>query len=237
MNKVSILKPFMREVIIAGKSDPLKKVYTLMVEHDVSMIPIVEHKRQNIGLIRRKDILTRWMKGGVKPEIKELREKALPEVSMDEDLDAAMIKLHKASAVLVRNEDGIITHFISPRVIALALEDYSRRFRVLERVEGLIRKVLENISGEELTIALKRDQAPFNEKPGETDLTKLTFAEYHTAFSVFWDRLDLNALDFKSVLRLIEEVRKFRNSVMHFHIVNGSDELQSAESLERLLKG
>lgn len=236
MNKVSILKPFMRDVVFAGNSDSFEKIYTIMVEHDISMVPILERQRKNMFVVRRKTILEKWMKSGSRPDLSLIKESPLPEVSMNESLDVALQKLHSSSAVLVRNDTGLITHFISPRVIANALEDYSVKFRVLERIESLIRTILERVSTTELKLALIRKGEQDNDNIKEPDLSKLTFSDYVTAFSVLWEKLGLSSLDKKTVVNLIEEVRKFRNSVMHFHLVYGTDELQSAIKLERLLK-
>jgi hypothetical protein len=200
------------------------------------MVPILDRQRKNMFVVRRKTILEKWMKSGERPDLTSIKENSLPEICMNESLDLAMQKLHSNSAVLVRSDNGLITHFISPRVIANALEDYSVKFRVLERIEIQIRTILERISTAELTIALNRNKEQNSDHIEEADLSKLTFADYVTAFSVLWEKLGLTSLDRKTVVNLIEEVRKFRNSVMHFHIVDGSDELQSAIKLERLLK-
>ena len=226
---VDRLMPYANELVFADSSASIKEIQTLILARGVSLIPIID-QRKNVALVRRKGLWNWMLKTGSPAErVKDVKEPPLPEVSGSDELAVAMKKLRERPAVIVRAANGDLRHLITPRVVANALRDYSERFRVIERLEGLIRDVLERSSAstEDVAEAIGVESI---------ELNQMTFAEYHTAFSKLWDRLGLNFLDRRGVLRLMDKVREFRNAVMHFRMMDDERGHQAALDMVRLLK-
>lgn len=230
MKTVSDYLRFSREVIYVDSSASIEAIQTRMIANEVSHIPIIDNNgKKNIGLVRRKNIWL-WMlkNGGKVPSVKDVKEDPLPVVKIDEPITSAMKKLNGTSAVLILGSNKCYSHFLSPRVVAKALECYSERFQVIEKLENKIRKRLEKIPNKDLARGLNLDVVKIED---------LTFSQYHTAFSNLWDMLDFKYLDKKRTLGIMESVRKYRNGVMHFRLdADDEKELASAKKLMQLLQ-
>ena len=234
MQTISNLIPFAKPLISLPPTASLEEIQTLMIAKEISMVPLVDGLHggfRNIGLVRRKSIWL-WMLNDptTKPMVKDVRENALPEVSPEEDLTSAMKKLNSASALLLRQTDNRLTHYISPKIIAIAFQDYAEKFQYLERLESRIRNQVAVLPNNIWAAAIP-DQTCVPE-----NVNSLTFAQYHAIFSKCWDQLDFGYLERRTVLKLIDEAREYRNRVMHFRLTEDDKGLNAVRELTNLLK-
>ena len=236
MQTVANLMSYMKELVYVDKGDTIDRIQTVMMAKKVSHIPILSDKGQrNEHVVRRKDIWE-WMSkhGGATPALKDVQKGPLPFVEHNEPLSLAMRKLASDSAVLVREADGRFTHFLSPRAVADAFRDYSSKFSVFERLETVIRKRLRQLPNKELAEAVSFSKDSIRQST--VDIERLTFAHYNLAFGRLWSKLNLEHLDRKTVLHLIESVQDYRNAVMHFRLEDNEDRLSIAIELLNLLE-
>jgi len=214
----------------------IDKIQTVMMANEVSHIPILSGGgHRNEYVVRRRDIwLWVYKHGGAAPALKDVREGPLPFVEHNDTLSTAMRRLASDSAVLIRGADKRFTHFLSPRAVADALRDYSEKFRVIEQLETAIRYRLGRLNNKELAEAVSFSADSINQN--EVDIESLTFAQYHLAIGRLWSKLNLDYLDRKSVLSLMDTVREYRNDVMHFRLEDNEDHFSKAVKLLNLLK-
>jgi len=195
---------------------------------------IDQNGKKNIGVFERKRIFE-WMLKNDGKELddsnkKELKDEALPEVNLQTPLSEAMKLLHNKSAIIVKNEEGIFSHLITPRVIANALEDYAGRFMVYEALENLIRQRIVDHKITFNDIDVSSLDKPFPSVP-----EKMDFGQYSILISKKWNELGLDHLDKKTILSLMGSAQDYRNSLMHFRLEKDDSGLNDAKKLLNLL--
>ena len=161
-------------------------------------------------------------------EINDIKEEKLPEVDMISSLNEAMEKLETSSAVLVRNENKEYELLITPRVISNFLRDYTKHYFIIESIEKLIRKKII-----EKKINYKDIDGEKFDKEMDDDPNKLDFGQYHIILSKKWEDFGLSNFDKNYVLKLVDDVRNYRNSLMHFR---QDEKLTGLEQAKKLLK-
>jgi hypothetical protein len=230
-NTVESLWKYANELISVPKNSKLKIIQTKMLRHKVSLIPLMQNSdRDCVGVIRIKQI---WEMTLSNPDVdinlieaKDFMDSALPIVSCSDDLNGALDKLRKTSAILVRGDEKKIEKIITPRVVATAFIEYSKEFHIIDLLESRIRKILERVSKSDL------EKLVIN----ETDINKFSFRDYQNIFSNCWELLNIDYLDKKQIMELIGIVMPFRNEVMHFRKDRTPNGLESATQLSNLLK-
>jgi hypothetical protein len=218
---VEFLIPFAKDLIYVDSSANLSILKTKFIEDDVSLLPIIDNKgRKNVGLYRRKVMWSKYA-NDIKFDEKSIKEKSLPEVDINDNLFHAMDLLSKHSAILI-NENNTYSKLITPRVIADALLDYSNKFLIIESLERQLRHIMETL----------KEMHPFD--LDHISVFELTFEQYKEFIGRFFDNTIFKHLDKKSVLKLIDDSRLFRNEVCHFklHNING---LESVKKLTEII--
>jgi hypothetical protein len=165
-----------------------------------------------------------WEKliAGDKIDLKNLKEKRLPEVNESDSLFDAMNLLKLNSAILI-NEKNTYSKLITPRVVADALEDYSEKFLIIENLEKQLRIIIE-----QLQIIHPIELKDFI-------LNELTFQQYHEIIGRFFETSIFKDLNRKSILKLLDESRVFRNDVCHFKLTNNIG-FESVNNLSKMIK-
>lgn len=246
MQTVANIEDYAKPLVFVNSSASLEAIQTIMLSKGVSHVPIINtnHGRSiNAKVVRRKTIWAwRYRNSGANPTLDDVREDALPEVNRSDSLASALKVLDGKSAMLIRGEDGSFTHFLSPRVVANALRDYSEKFQVLEQLEKVIRECLKVIPSKDLANAVKFEGEKGGGHEGKAtlgsqsvDLEKLTFAQYQLAFGRLWGKLGKDYLYKKIVLSQMESVREYRNEVMHFRLKDNAGGRTKAKELLGLL--
>ena len=138
---VEFLLPFAKKLIYVDSSANISLLKTKFIEHNVSLLPIIDNKgSKNVGLYRRKVMWSRYA-NEIKFDEKSIKEKELPEVDVNDNLFHAMDLLSKHSAVLI-NENNSFSKLITTRVVADSLRDYSHKFLSIESLENKLRDIV-----------------------------------------------------------------------------------------------
>jgi hypothetical protein len=239
MKLFDTILPFAKDLVWVDDMKSPEAITTIMLATGVSTIPIIRNNGTvNAGVIRRKTVWEYMVRNSGKvPDTKDVKESALPEVCKTSTLPQAMKTLLGTSGVLFKDTEkktDKYTHYISPRVVANALNAYSVSFQMIEKVEKLIRERLKKqFSIDEIQRSLEgRNHGP---PPGVDPLEGLTFANYHWIISKLWDGIGLGFLDRRDFLKRVDIVRDYRNDVMHFRVIEGDDRIEHLKELERLL--
>ena len=108
---VEFLLPFAKKLIYVDSSANISLLKTKFIEHNVSLLPIIDNKGiKNVRLYRRKVMWSRYA-NEIKFDEKSIKEKELPEVDVNDNLFHAMDLLSKHSAVLI-NENNSFSKLI-----------------------------------------------------------------------------------------------------------------------------
>lgn len=202
---VEFLLPFAKKLIYVDSSADISSLKTKFIEHNVSLLPIIDNKgSKNVGLYRRKEMWFRYA-NEAKIDKKSIKEKKLPEVDINDNLFHAMNLLSTHSAVLI-NENNSFSKLITTRVVADALRDYSLKFLSIESLENKLRDIVR---------ALK---ILHPDKLGDIVDSELTFEQYKEFIGRYFADTIFKKLKKKEILKLIDDSRLFRNDVCHFKL-------------------
>ena len=202
---VEFLLPFAKKLIYVDSSADMSLLKTKFIEHNVSLLPIIDNKgSKNVGLYRRKVMWSRYA-NEIKFDEKSIKEKELPEVDVNDNLFHAMDLLSKHSAVLI-NENNSFSKLITTRVVADALRDYSHKFLSIESLENKLRDIVR---------ALK---ILHSEKLSDVLDSELTFEQYKEFIGRYFNDTIFKKLKKKEILKMIDDSRLFRNDVCHFKL-------------------
>jgi hypothetical protein len=219
---VEFLIPFAKRLICVDSSADLSLLKTKFLENNISLLPIIDNSgKKNVGLYRRK---TMWEKliAGEKIDLKNLKEKRLPEVNESDSLFDAMNLLKHNSAILI-NEKNTYSKLITPRVVADALENYSEKFLIIENLEKQLRIIIVQL---QIIHPIELKDFIINE---------LTFEQYKEIIGRFFATSIFKDLKRKSILKLLDESRIFRNDVCHFKLTNNIG-YESVNNLSKMIK-
>lgn len=218
-------------------NNSLKEAVTLMIQNDVSQIPIIKNnKRTAEGIVTWKTI---GAKLALNPSIglEDLSIKDCMEsvdvLNIETPLFDAVDKILKGRTVLVYNKRTGITGIVTARNIGEQFIYMATPFLLLEQIENHVRKLLAyKLEEADITKVLKEDKMY---KDLNNDLTNLTFGQYVIILENKdnYSKLGLN-LDRKLFLKMLERTRDIRNDVMHFNPEKMDDE--DLSHLEKTLK-
>ena len=126
---VEFLIPFAKRLICVDSSADLSLLKTKFLENNISLPIIDNNGKKMLAFTEEKSV---WEKliAGDKIDLKNLKEKRLPEVNESDSLFDAMNLLKHNSAILI-NEKNTYSKLITPRVVADALENYSEKFLIM----------------------------------------------------------------------------------------------------------
>lgn len=233
IQRVKFIRPYAVKLVSLDSSASIKDVLTTMISEQISLVPIINHDgKSNKGVYKRKRIFE-WLVQNQEIPIEsidksDLMNEKLSEVDMETPLEEAMSLLKKSPAILIK-EEGVYSALITPRVIANALDDYSKRFMVFESLEQSIRQLILKKN-----IDLSSISSNGLNKPIPNDVERLEFSQYSVVLSKKWDELGL-VFSQKMIINLLNSAMEYRNSLMHFRLDESSDGLLDAKKLILLI--
>lgn len=195
----------------------VREAVTLMVQHDFSQLPVMQNSRDVDGLISWKSIA----------EASKVHNKECTFVRECMDIDVEILKhdapLWKAirtiaekDVVLVRNAAKEIIGLVTTYDIAVKYHSLAEPFLLLGEIENNLRQLITRARYPQSVLEAAKD-------PKDTDrkirgVSDLTLAEYIRLLQEpeNWKSIGYN-LSRKSFLADLDDVRKIRNEVMHFH--------------------
>ena len=211
--RISKLAAANKKPISVTPQQSLSEAITLMMTNDFSQLPVMSGDRDVKGLISWKTIGTRLVLKREGSEVKDFVE-PVKIVSSDSSIFSVIGDITQSDCVLVKNNQNAISGIITTADLSDQFGVLSRPFLILGEIENYIRKLLDNrYSQAELQAAVDPSGA---ERTIES-VSDLTFGEYLRVIENpdRWGALNVE-IDRKIFIKNLDDIRKIRNSVMHF---------------------
>jgi|HubBroStandDraft_2_1064218.scaffolds.fasta_scaffold44364_2 predicted transcriptional regulator len=201
-----------RPVSIAPDA-PTSEAVTIMLKHDFSQLPVMTGERSVKGVFSWRAYGSRRSLGQTCSYVRESMDDS-HRVGLNDSIFHIVALMQDYDCVLVEDASGVITGIITPYDISVTFGQLGEPFLILGEIENHVRRLIEGrFTKEELTLA--RD--PVDQSRQIESVTDMTFGEYVRLLENpdRWAKLEL-ALDRRTFVKDLEEVRGIRNDVMHF---------------------
>ena len=215
INRIKLLPSANKSPIAINRDAKLSEATTLMMLHDYSQLPVMSDSRKVDGIITWKTIgqcLTQNISG---ESVRDYMSKDVEILDYEAPLFEAIKKIISKEVVLVKNDKMEISGIITTTDISEQFLMLTEPFLILEEIENHIRKILDG----KFTLKEIRSFVNTTENSKEIHLiSDLTFGEYIRLMenAENWIRLNI-LIDRKTFIARLNEVRRIRNDVMHFH--------------------
>lgn len=234
---VRMLEAANREVIRVNPQDPIEKAVTLMLAHDFSQLAVMTGPRDLKGTISWKSIGSRLSQRTELKNVSDAMERASEVLDTDSLFHATRTIIQREYVFVRSSTDRKITGIVTATDLSEQFQALSEPFLLLGRIEHQIRRLIEGV----FDVDTLRDACDENDPERKTNLTKvsqLTFGEYQRILEneENWDKLGFVACR-KTFCKELDEVRKLRNEIMHFHpdVIEDGD-IEPLHRLSRLLE-
>lgn len=210
------------ELVSVPPDADLELVWSLMMRHDYSQLPVLSGPYQLRGAVTWQSIAkaTAHKRSESKIGLKDCIVR--PEVVLlEDDVLANVDKIVKHEFVVTRDSKNAHVGVVTTADLAVAFEKLAGPFLMLGVAERLLRSLAEGSFKEESILASRRQSVdggvPDRRDPGGRPVDELTFAELGDLFRSReqWEALNLT-LHRKTFTGMLDDVGAFRNRVMHF---------------------
>ncbi len=162
----------------------------------------------------------------------------VPILRHDTDLDEVIKDLSTHDVVLVSGADHRIQGIVTAWDLASEFAQLVATFKRIGEVEGRLRVLLANKLG---IVAIRNFLIEQSQAPAKTtvdSVDELTIGELVRVLqhSENWEQLGLSAIDKALFVQALDEVREFRNRLMHFRDPLNQDELLKLTNLCELVR-
>lgn len=215
VSRIQLLPSANRFPLTVKKENTLQEATTLMLMHDYSQLPVMNGKRNVDGLITWETIGNKLIHGDKNDQVSDYLKKGVDIIPNTTTLfDAVKIIIQK-EVVLVKNENNEICGLVTATDISEQFVTISEPFLILEQIENHIRKLLDGKFSVDKLKAISVEEDSSREVESISDLT---FGEYIRLMEnpENWEEMNLN-IDRATLVKRLEEIRRIRNDVMHFH--------------------
>ncbi|MDP2355084.1 MAG: CBS domain-containing protein [Beijerinckiaceae bacterium] len=233
---VRMLEAANRKVISVNPQDPIETAITLMLAHDYSQLAVMTGPRELKGAISWKSIGSRLSQRNELKQVLDAMEVAA-EVRDSDSLFEATKTIIQQDYVFVRANDRTITGIVTATDLSEQFQGLSEPFLLLGRIENQIRRMIQN-AFDVGTLRDACDERDPDRKATLTQVSQLTFGEYQHILEkeANWAKFGFVACR-KTFCKELDEVRKLRNEIMHFHpdVIEGRD-FEQLRRFSRLLE-
>lgn len=210
-----------------NRDDEVRDAVTIMMMNDYSQLPVMQGRRDPDGYVSWETIGIQRRIGDEPQYVRDCMEEV---TILDEDrpLFRALPVIAREQFVLIRGSDQSIVGLVTVSDITFEFKRLAEQFLHIGSIENHLRRIIqESFSPDEL----EDFKDPSDDDREVDSVADLTFGEYVRILEKpsNWERVDLELSRTKLRNRL-EEIRRIRNEVMHFH----PDELPDQD--RRLLK-
>ncbi|KZK81219.1 CBS domain protein [Pseudovibrio sp. Ad13] len=224
-------------VIYVNPQDSIEKAVTLMLAYDYSQLAVMTGSRDLKGTISWKSIGRRLSQRNELQQVSDAMEQASEVSDADSLFEATKIIIRREYVYVRSSSDRTIIGIVTATDLSEQFQGLSEPFLLLGRIEHQIRRLIDNVFDlDTVRAACDRDDAERN--ASITKVSQLTFGEYQRIFGKEenWEKLNFVACR-KTFCKELDEVRKLRNEIMHFHpdVVDDGD-LAPLHRLSRLLE-
>jgi CBS domain-containing protein len=220
--RLQLLPAANRPPVSIARDAAFERAVTLMLLDDFSQLPVMNGERDVLGMISWKSIGTAHAHNKGCKSVRDCMIKEVEILDQDIPLFDAVKTLIAKEVVLVRGQDKRITGLVTTSDISQQFISLSEPFLFLEQIENHIRALLNNKFTKE---QLKASTGPETNREIEA-VSDLNFGDYIRIIENpdNWSLLGL-VIDRGVFVNRLDEVRRIRNEVMHFHPdgISGSD--------------
>lgn len=201
------------EPVSVAPQQSLTEAITLMMTNDFSQLPVMTGERDVKGLISWRTIGSRIVLNQHGDKVIDFLE-PVKVVSYDSSIFSVIKEVNQSDCVLVRNAQNIISGIITSADLGEQFGILSKPFLILGEIENYVRKLLD---GKFTKDQLKDSVDPTDNSREIESVSDLTFGEYLRVIEnpERWSSLAIN-IDRKIFISKLDNIRKIRNSVMHF---------------------
>lgn len=191
----------------------ISEAVTLMMMNNYSQLPVMSNPKSVAGFISWETLAIAITNGNKSEDVKDYLKTDLKILNRDTPLIEAIKIVINEGVVLVQEKDKSLCGIITIADISKQFFVLTEPFLLLERIENLIRLILNE---KFLVEDLKKICRDGEKTPQFID--DLTFGEYIILIQTEnnWDKLNLK-IDRVSFIKKLDEIRKIRNDVMHFN--------------------
>lgn len=214
---VRMLEAANREVVAVNPQDPIERAVTLMLAYDFSQLAVMTTPRDLKGAISWKSIGSRLSQRNALKVVSDAMEQAA-EVSDAASLFEVTKTIIQRDYVFVRaSTDRKITGIVTATDLSEQFQGLSEPFLLLGRIESQIRRLIQRAFDVEDLRAAGIENDP-EQRATATRVSQLTFGAYLRIFEreENWAKLGFVACR-RTFCKELDEVRKLRNEIMHFH--------------------
>ncbi len=195
---------------------------TLMMMHDYSQLPVMQNERKVDGMISLRSILSSQTIGDQCENVRDCMTKEVQVLPQDTPLFEAVRTVMRHEVVLVRGLDETICGLVTIADVGEQFISLAEPFWILEQIENHIRTLLDG----RFSLPQLKAAADKADKDREvSSVEDLTFGEYVRILEnpAHWETVSID-MDRPTFVKRLDEIRRIRNDVMHFHPDGISDE-------------
>lgn len=209
--RISILPSANKPPITINRDAKLSDAITLMMMHNFSQLPVMSNPKNVAGLITWETIGTGITNGNKSNEVKDFLKTQVVKLELDTPLLEAIRTVIKEEIVIVQRKDKSLSGIVTITDISSQFFTLTEPFLLLEKIENLIRLLLdEKFLLEDLkSVCFDNEKAEF--------IDDLNFGQYIRLIEneTNWQKLNLN-IERSPFIKQLDKIRNIRNDIMHF---------------------
>src|SRR5690606_16536858 len=224
--RISILPSANKPPITINRDAKLSDAITLMMMHNFSQLPVMSNPKSVAGLITWETIGIGITNGNISKDVKDFLKTKVVILELDTPLLEAIKTVIKEEIVLVQRKDKSLSGIVTITDISSQFFTLTEPFLLLEKIENLIRLLLDDKF-------LVEDIKSLCEKEEDSELIEfiddLTFGQYIRLIEKEenWQKLNLK-IERVPFIKQLNRIREIRNDIMHFDPEGISEEQREA---------
>lgn len=215
--RLGTLDPANRKPLSIKRDAKVREAVTLMIQHDYSQLPVLQNSRDVDGLISWKSIgEASKVHNKECTFVRQCMDAEVEILKHDTPLWKAIRTIAEKDVVLVRNSAKEIIGLVTTYDIAVEYHSLAEPFLLLGEIENNLRQLVARAKYPQSVLAAAKD--PKDTERKIAGVSDLTFGEYIRLLQEpeNWRSIGFN-LARKTFLGDMDDIRRIRNDVMHFH--------------------
>jgi predicted transcriptional regulator len=211
--RISILPSANKHPVTLNRDSNISDAITLMMMHNYSQLPVMSNPKSIAGLITWETIGVGITNGKTSKSVKDFLKLNVVILELDTPLLEAIKTVIKEEIVLVQKKDKSLSGIVTITDISSQFFTLTEPFLLLEKIENLIRLLLdEKFLLEDLKSVCN------NEEEQAEFIDDLTFGQYIRLIEneTNWQKLNLN-IERVPFVKQLDKIRIIRNDIMHFN--------------------
>lgn len=224
--RISILPSANKPPITINRDAKLSDAITQMMMNNFSQLPVMSNPRSVAGFITWETIGIGITNGNNSTDVKDFLKTNVTILDLDTPLLDAIKTVIKEEIVLVQKKDKTLSGIVTITDISSQFFTLTEPFLLLEKIENLIRLLLDEKF-------LVEDIKSLCEKEEDSELIEfiddLTFGQYIRLIEKEenWQKLNLK-IERVPFIKQLNRIREIRNDIMHFDPEGISEEQREA---------